>query len=66
MTRLTMTKKDKFSNPEDFDAIKKASDKLLANMKQIAKQEREENQDALTKTSSITLTKSKSLDSNKS
>ena len=40
MTKLTVMKKDNFSNPEDFDAIKKASEKLLANMKQIAKQER--------------------------
>jgi hypothetical protein len=33
MTRLTALKKDNLSNPEDFDAIKKAAEYILANMK---------------------------------
>lgn len=63
MTRLTALKKDNLSNPEDFDAIKKAAEYILANMKQVAKAEKQE---TTTVASSTKLEKQKSLESQKS
>ena len=64
MTRLsTSLKKENLSNPEDFDDIKKTADKILANMKQVAKSEKSE---TTTIASSTKFEKQKSLESQKS